>query len=62
MDLLTILIVLALIATIITLFLGLVSMGGEPATNKEFGVPLMWARVGLQGFAVILLFIAILLR
>ncbi len=62
MDVLTILIVMALVATIITLFLGLFAMGGSGSLDKEVGEPLMWARVGLQGLAVILLLIAIWLR
>ena len=62
MDLLTIVVVLALIATIITMFLGLISMGGGESLDREFSTPLMWIRVGLQAFAIILLFIAIWLR
>lgn len=62
MDLLTIVVVLALIATIITMFLGLISMGGGESLDREISTPLMWIRVGLQAFAIILLFIAIWLR
>ena len=62
MDLLTILVVLALIATVITLFIGLISMGGGDALDRELSTPLMWIRVGLQALAIILLFIAIWLR
>jgi len=62
MDLLTILIVLALIATIITVLLGLITMGGGGSLDRELSTPLMWLRVGLQALAIILLFIAIWLR
>ena len=62
MDLLSIVIILALIATIVTLLMGLVSMGGNQAMDRELSEPLMWARVALQGFAILLLFIAIWLH
>ena len=62
MDLLTIVVILALIATVITMFMGLITMGGGESMDREFSTPLMWVRVGLQAFAVILLLIAIWLR
>jgi hypothetical protein len=62
MDPLVIVVVLALIATIITLFLGLLSMSGGESVDRDFGTPLMWARVGLQAFAVALLMLALFLR
>lgn len=62
MDLLSIVIILALIATVVTLLMGLVAMGGGESLDKELSEPLMWTRVGLQGFAILLLFIAIWLR
>ena len=61
MDVLTVLIVLALVATLIALVLGLLAMAGSEAMNRELSEPLMWTRVGLQGFAVLLLLIAIML-
>jgi hypothetical protein len=61
-DVLTFLIVLALVATLITLLMGLLAMGGSESTSRELSGPLMWTRVGLQGFAVLLLLIAIFLR
>ena len=61
MDALTVLIVLALVATVITLLMGLMAMGSE-ALDRELSEPLMWTRVGLQGFAILLLLIAITLR
>jgi hypothetical protein len=62
MDLLTVVVVLALIATIITMLLGLITMGGGESMDQEFSTPLMWIRVGLQAFAIVLLLIAVWLR
>jgi hypothetical protein len=62
MDPLVIVVVLALVATVITLFLGLLSMSGGEAVDNDFSEPLMWARVGLQAFAVAMLVVALLLR
>ena len=61
MDPLTIVIVLALGATTVALLLGLMSMG-SPATNRVASTPLMWARVGFQGFTLLLLIVAFLLQ
>ena len=62
MDPLLVVVLLALAATVLTLFLGLLSMSGGEASYREFSTPLMWARVGLQAFAVVLLLIALYLR
>ena len=62
MDLLTVVVVLALMATIVTMLLGLITMGGGESMDQEFSTPLMWLRVGLQTFAVVLLLVAIWLR
>ena len=62
MDPLVIVVVLALVATVITLFMGLLSMSGGEEVDREFSEPLMWARVGLQAFAVAMLVVALLLR
>ena len=62
MDLLTIVIILALVATVVALLFGLVSMGQGGSFDKNFGTGFMWARVGLQGLAVALLVLALLLR
>jgi hypothetical protein len=62
MDLLTVVIILALIATVVALLLGLMSLGQGGSFDKDFGTGFMWARVGLQGLAVALLVVAILLR
>ena len=60
MDLLTTMIMLALIATIGALGTGVVSMmrGGE--FDRKHGNQLMFARVGFQGLALLLLLAALL--
>ena len=62
MDPLTIVIILALIATIVALLFGLMSLGQGGSFDKDFGTGFMWARVGLQGLAIALLVVALLLR
>jgi hypothetical protein len=63
MDPLLVVIVLALIAVIITMMLGLATMGaGDSRLPPRTSTRLMWARVGLQGLAILLLFVAILLK
>ena len=58
MNFITLLVVLALLATVTTLVLGLRSMsiGGE--YDRTHAEKFMWERVGLQTLAVILLVIA----
>lgn len=60
MDLLTTMIMLALIATLSTLGTGVVSMmrGGE--FDRKHGSQLMFARVGFQGLAILLLLVALI--
>jgi len=62
MDLLTILIIFALLATAVALLLGLTSLGQGGSFDEHFGTRFMWARVGLQGLAVVLLLVVLLLR
>lgn len=62
MDPFVVVVVLALIATVITLFIGLLAMGGGEEVDREFSTPLMWARIGLQAFAVVAMLVALLLR
>jgi hypothetical protein len=52
---LNIIIVLALLATVSTLGLGLLSMAIGGSTDKEFGERIMWARIAIQGAAVLLI-------
>jgi hypothetical protein len=42
--------------------MGLFAMGSGGATDKVVSTPLMWARVGLQGFTLLLLLAAMLLQ
>lgn len=62
MDLLTVVIVLALLATGVALLMGLTSLGQGGRFDKDFGTGFMWARVAIQGAAVALLLLALLLR
>ena len=59
MKLLTVLIVLALIAVIASLAMGVISMtrGGE--FDQQHSEQFMWARVGFQAVALVLLVIAL---
>jgi hypothetical protein len=62
MDPLLIVIVLAILATAFALLLGLIAMGSGGSTDQVVSTPLMWARVGLQGFTLLLLIVAFLLQ
>lgn len=62
MDVLLVVIILALIATVVTMFLGILAMSGGGSADKEFGTPLMWARVGFQALTLLLLIVAVLVR
>ena len=61
MDPVVILVILALLATVAVLLMGLTTLAG-PSLDGKFGTPMMWARVGLQGLTILLLLIALLLR
>jgi len=62
MDLLSVVIILALIATISVMVLGLFALGKGGEMDERHGTHLMWARVGIQAFAILLLIIAVYLR
>jgi hypothetical protein len=62
MDLLLVVIIVALFATGMTLLIGVMSMAGGGATDRIISTPLMWARVGLQAFTIMLLLAAALLQ
>jgi hypothetical protein len=62
MDWLTVIIVLALLATIVSLVAGLFLMQRGGSLDDRFGEKFMWLRVGFQGLAVGLLLLALLLR
>lgn len=61
MDILTTLIILALIATIISLVVGLRSMGKGGEYDKEHADQFMSARIISQGIALVLLIISVIL-
>ena len=62
MDPLFAVIVLALGATVVALMLGLLAMGSGGNTNEIVRTPLMWTRVGLQAFTLLLLIAAVFLQ
>ena len=62
MDMLMILIVLAIGATVATMFMGLLAMSGGGSADREFSTPLMWTRVGFQALTLALLVIALIMR
>ena len=58
MDVLTLLIWIALGATAVSLFLGIVSMERSGEYDREHSTRYMFMRVGFQGLALVLLLIA----
>jgi hypothetical protein len=62
MDLLFVVIVLALIATVVTMSLGILVMSGGGDTDRWLSTRLMWVRVGFQALTVLLLLLAMFLR
>jgi hypoxia induced protein len=62
MDLLFIVIVLALVATVVTMSLGLLVMSGGGDTDRWLSTRLMWVRLAFQGLTVLLLLLAIFLH
>jgi hypothetical protein len=62
MDTWTALVVLALVATIVTMLMGIFTMGAGGAVDDYAGTRLMWARVGLQALTLLLMVIALLIR
>jgi len=62
MDLLSVVIILALLATILVMMLGLFAMAQGGNVDKLVGSRLMWARVGIQGLAISLLILAVYIR
>ena len=61
MELLSILIIAALLATVAALGAGVVSMAKGGNFDREHSAQLMASRVGFQGLAVILMIFALLL-
>lgn len=62
MDPLTVVIVLALLATLATMMLGLLTMSSGGELDREASTRLMWARLGFQGLTLVLLIVAVLVR
>lgn len=58
---LNIIIILALLATILALGLGLLSMGIGGSLDKDFGERFMWVRIGLQAATAVLIISALFL-
>ena len=59
MDFLTILIIAALLATVVSLVIGIGYMGKGGESDEEHSAQLMFARVGLQALTFILLLVAL---
>jgi hypothetical protein len=62
MDIFFVVVILAMLSTVATLFLGLLTMSGGGDTDREFSTALMWARVGFQVLTILLLALTIRLR
>jgi hypothetical protein len=62
MDLFVVVIIAAILATVATVFLGVLTMSVGGSTDRSLSTPLMWARVGFQALTLLLLFVAIRLR
>jgi hypothetical protein len=61
-ETLTFVIILALVTTVAALLFGLMAMGKGGKFDEEYGEGFMWARVILQGLAVVLLVLALWLH
>lgn len=62
MDVLLVVIVLALVATVATMGLGLMAMAEGRHNDRDFAEPLMWARIGFQVLTLLLLCAAVFIR
>ena len=62
MDLLSVVIILALLAVVSVMMVGLFAMGQGGDLDEKLSTRLMWARVGIQAFAILLLILAVYLR
>jgi len=62
MDLFVVVIIAAMLLTVGTVFLGVLSMSAGGSTDNSFSTRLMWARVGFSVLTLLLLFIAARLR
>jgi len=62
MDLFLVVIIAAMLLTVGTVFLGVLSMSAGGPTDNSFSTRLMWARVSFSALTLLLLFIAALVR
>jgi Hypoxia induced protein conserved region len=62
MHLYVVVIIAAMLFTVATVFLGVLTMSVGGTTNRTLSTPLMWVRVGFQAVTLLLLFAAIRLR
>ncbi len=62
MDLFVVVIIAAMLLTVGTVLLGVLSMSAGGSTDDNFSTRLMWARVGFSVLTLLLLFIAARLR
>ena len=58
MNLISMLVIAALIATVVVLGMGLRSMARGGEYDREHAEKFMWERVGLQGLVIVLLLVA----
>jgi FlaG/FlaF family flagellin (archaellin) len=61
MTILMVMVVVGLVATVIALFTGIVSMAHGGSFDQHHSHQLMFSRVGFQGITLVLLLIALLL-
>ena len=61
MNLISMLVVAALIATVVVLGMGLRSMARGGEYDREHAEKFMWERVALQGVAIVLLLVAVVM-
>ena len=59
MGVLTVVVILALLATIGALFIGLMTMASGGSLDRDYGERFMYWRVGLQGTAVFFMLLAL---
>lgn len=58
MNLISMLVIAALVATVVVLGMGLRSMARGGEYDREHAEKFMWERVGLQGLVIVLLLVA----
>ncbi len=61
MTLIHVLVIIALIATVIVMIIGVGAMSSSSSLDEDYGESFMWWRVGLQGLTLLLLIVALFL-